>query len=127
MDWTTGRGRHCPTWTIRTAQAAARPKYTSRLTRHATPTTIGDVARAKRTYNLSERTIRIVRELSGRYGLGRSQDAVVEMAVDELERQLRDGEEARAWAAAADDPDFQRESERLEAAYRSIDAETWPA
>ncbi len=85
------------------------------------------MTRAKRTYNLSEATITTVRELSGRYGLGRSQDAVVEMAVDGLERQLRDAEEARTWAAAAEDPDFRRESESLEMAYRSADEETWPA
>jgi hypothetical protein len=85
------------------------------------------VSRAKRTYNLSEGTIRTVRELSGRYGLDRSQDGVVEMAVEELDRRLRDVEEARTWAAAAEDPAFQREAESLEATYRSADAETWPA
>jgi len=85
------------------------------------------MAKAKRTYNLSEDTIRTVRELSGRYGLDRSQDGVVEMAVEELDRRLRDAEEARTWAAAAEDPDFRREAEDLEAAYRTADAETWPA
>ncbi len=85
------------------------------------------MAKAKRTYNLSEGTIRTVRELSGRYGLDRSQDGVVEMAVEELDRRLRDVEEARTWAAAAEDPAFQREAESLEATYRSADAETWPA
>lgn len=85
------------------------------------------VAKTKRTYNLSGETIRTVRELSERYGLGRSQDAVVELAVEELDRSLRDADEARAWAAAAQDPEFKRESDGLEAAYRSADAETWPA
>lgn len=85
------------------------------------------MARAKRTYNLSERTVRTVRELSGRYGLGRPQDAVIELAVEELERQLQNAEEARIWAAAAEDPDFQKESEGVMEAYRSADAETWPA
>lgn len=86
-----------------------------------------DVTKSKRTYNLSERTIRTVRDLSERYSLGRSQDAVVELAVENLERRLRDAEEARVWAAAEEDPDFRREAEDLEAAYRSADAETWPA
>ena len=79
----------------------------------------------KRTYNLSERAVRSVRELSVR--CDRSQDAVVELAVEDLERRLLDAEEARVWAAAAEDPDFRREAEGLEAAYRSADAETWPA
>lgn len=85
------------------------------------------MAKVKRTYNLSERTIRTVRELSERYSLDRSQDAVVELAVEDLERRLRDAEEAQVWAAAAEDPDFRLEAEYLEAAYRSADAETWPA
>ncbi len=84
------------------------------------------MAKVKRTYNLSEPTIRTVRELSERYGLDRSQDAVVELAVEELERRLRDAEEARAWAAAAEEPEFQQESDSLEAVYRSADEETWP-
>jgi len=83
------------------------------------------VAKVKRTYNLSERAVRSVRELSVR--CDRSQDAVVELAVEDLERRLLDAEEARVWAAAAEDPDFRREAEGLEAAYRSADAETWPA
>ncbi len=85
------------------------------------------MAKVKRTYNLSERTIRTVRELSERYSLDRSQDAVVELAVEDLERRFQDAEEARVWAAAAEDPEFRREAEDLEAAYRSADAETWPA
>lgn len=84
------------------------------------------MTRRKRTYNLPEQTVRTVRELSERYGLGRSQDGVVELAVEELERRLRDADEARAWAAAAQDPDFQRETADLDQAYRSADRETWP-
>jgi hypothetical protein len=85
------------------------------------------MVRVKRTYNLSDRTVRTVRELSDRYGLERSQDGVVELAVEELERQLRDANEARAWAAAGEDPEFELESAELATAYRSADAETWPA
>lgn len=84
------------------------------------------MARVKRTRNLSERTIRTVRELSEHYSLDRSQDAVAELAVEDLERRLRHAEEARVWAAAVDDPEFRLEAEDLEAAYRSADAETWP-
>ncbi len=84
------------------------------------------MAKVKRTYNLSERTIRRVRELSQRYAVAPTQDAVVEIAVDELERQLRYAVEARLWAAAGTDPEFQVELADMEAAYRSADDETWP-
>jgi len=84
------------------------------------------MTRVKRTYNLPEQTIRTVRELSDRYGLDRSQDGVVELAVEELERQLRDAHESQVWAAAAQDPEFDREAAAIEKAYRAADAETWP-
>lgn len=81
----------------------------------------------KRTYNLQPRTIRQVREMADRYGVARSQDAVIELAVDELERRLRDEQEAAAWEAAASDPAFAGEANEVEGAYRSADRETWPA
>jgi hypothetical protein len=84
-------------------------------------------ARTKRTYNLSSSTVRRVREMAERYGVAPSQDAVIELAVDELERHLRDAEEAATWAGAAVDPGFVAETEDLEAAYRTSDRETWPA
>ncbi len=84
------------------------------------------VARVKRTYNLPEQTVHSVRELTERYGVARTQDGVVEIAVEELERRILDAEEARAWAAAREDPEFLKESEDLEAAYRKADADTWP-
>ena len=83
--------------------------------------------RVKRTYNLSSSTVRRVREMAERYGVAASQDAVIELAVDELERRLRDVEEAAAWERAASDPAFVTEAGDLEAAYRTADRETWPA
>lgn len=83
--------------------------------------------RVKRTYNLPPSTVRRVREMSERYGVAASQDAVVELAVDELDRRLRDQREAAAWEAAADDATFRAEAAELEVAYRSADGETWPA
>jgi hypothetical protein len=83
--------------------------------------------RVKRTYNLSPETVRRVREMAERYGVAASQDGVVELAVDELERGLREQREADAWAAAAIDPAFTAEAGDLEAGYRSADRETWPA
>jgi hypothetical protein len=83
--------------------------------------------RIKRTYNLAPATVRRVREMAEKYGLASSQDAVIELAVDELERRLRDEREADAWAAAADDPAFRAEGDSLDVAYRTADRETWPA
>ncbi len=83
--------------------------------------------RIKRTYNLSSNTVKRVRELAERYNVGPSQDAVVELAIDELERHLREAREADAWEAAAKDPTFRDEVADIETAYHSADRETWPA
>lgn len=84
-------------------------------------------SRVKRTYNLAPRTVHRVREMAERYGVASSQDAVIELAVDELERRVREQQEADAWARAAADSDFQSEVGRLEGWYRAADRETWPA
>jgi len=83
--------------------------------------------RVKRTYNLAPGTIRRVREMAERYHLAPSQDAVVELAVDELGRRLLEAREADAWAAAASDPQFAAEVRETEDAYGAVDRETWPA
>ena len=83
--------------------------------------------RMKRTYNLDPRTVHRVREMAERYGVASSQDAVIELAVDELERRIREQHEADAWQLAAADPEFQSEADALQARYRSADRETWPA
>jgi hypothetical protein len=80
--------------------------------------------RIKRTYNLSAATVRRVRELAGDYGVAKSQDAVMELAVDRLYSQLRDLEEDAQWATAAQDPEFRAEMSALAADLR--DGETWP-
>jgi hypothetical protein len=82
--------------------------------------------RVKRTYNLAPATVRRVRELAEEYAIAPSQDAVIELAVDELDRHLRERREGDRWAAAADDPGFGVEAAGIEAAYESADAETWP-
>jgi hypothetical protein len=84
------------------------------------------VSRVKRTYNLPQETVRVVRELSEEYGLAPTQDALVELAVDELRRQVRYAEEADAWARAARDPEFVAESEEMAHEFAAADAETWP-
>jgi hypothetical protein len=85
------------------------------------------VARTKRTYNLPDRTVTLVRELSAGYGVADTQDAVVELAVDELARRLRESEEADVWATAPADPEFVSEVQAIEREFASADAETWPA
>ena len=84
-------------------------------------------ARVKRTYNLAPQTVRRVREMAERYSVASSQDAVIELAVDELERRIREQREADAWEQAAADPQFRSEVGEIEVAYRSADRETWPA
>jgi hypothetical protein len=83
------------------------------------------VLKTKRTYNLSRRTIETVQALADRK-VAPTQDALVELAVDELARHVRDADEADVWATAAADPEFAAEAEELEAVYRAADTETWP-
>ena len=82
--------------------------------------------KVKRTYNLAPATVQRVRELAEEYAVAPSQDAVIELAIDELERRLLEQREADAWAAAAFDPEYQREVRSIDDAYRPADAETWP-
>lgn len=82
--------------------------------------------RVKRTYNLAPETVHRVREMAERYGVAASQDAVIELAVDELERRLREQREGEAWQQAATDPEFQSEVVQVEGLYHSADRETWP-
>ncbi len=84
------------------------------------------MARMKRTYNLEPGTVRRVRELAERYEVAPSQDAVIELAVDELDRRLREARERDAWADAAADPAYQTEVDEVERDYGPLDAETWP-
>ena len=81
--------------------------------------------KTKRTYNLSHRTIETVQALAERR-IAPTQDALVELAVDELARRVRDADEAAAWASAAADPEFAAEVAELEAIYRDGAEATWP-
>ena len=83
------------------------------------------VLKAKRTYNLSGRTIETVQALAERK-VAPTQDAIVELAVDELARHVRDADEADAWAAASADPEFGAEAQEVEAALHDGDPATWP-
>lgn len=80
--------------------------------------------RTKRTYRVSARTQARVRELTSRYGVAGSQDAVVEAAVDRLYREVEAQAEADLWAEAATDAEFQNEVAGIA---RTFDAaEAWP-
>ena len=81
--------------------------------------------RIKRTYNLPERTVKAVRELADQY-VAPSQDAVVELAVEELVRRLRHVREEAAWARAAVDPLFTAEVTGIEDEFVVADVESWP-
>lgn len=81
--------------------------------------------RAKRTYNLAETTVRRVREIAEQYGTFRTQDKVVDAAVERLYLELRAEAEGAEWAAAADDPVFRAESAAIARTYD--DPDTWPA
>lgn len=80
--------------------------------------------RTKRTYNLAETTVRRVRELSEGYGAARTQDAVVDLAVERLYIELRERAESERWAAAGEDPEFKAEMRAVERDLRY--AESWP-
>jgi hypothetical protein len=80
--------------------------------------------RTKRTYNLSPRAVRRVQELAETYGVARSQDAVVEVAIDRLYEDAREREEAELWARAADDPAFRNEIRDIERVITGL--EPWP-
>jgi hypothetical protein len=80
----------------------------------------------KRTYNLTPATVRAVRELADDYHAAPTQDGVIELAVDELQRRIRDGQEAAAWERAAAEPAFRAEAEAIDADLPVTDPETWP-
>ncbi len=82
-------------------------------------------AKTKRTYNLSVEVVTHVRDLAGLMGTTVSQDRVVELAVERLYREIREREEAAAWATASEDPEFRSEMRAIAAAYG--DQESWPA
>jgi hypothetical protein len=81
--------------------------------------------RTKRTYNLSGRAVDRVRELTSHDSLPRTQDGVVEAAIDRLYESIRYAEDAAKWAEASGDTSFRREMAELAELYR--DRESWPA
>ena len=81
--------------------------------------------KTKRTYNLSPEAVGHVRDLAARGDLAASQDAVVEMAIEQLYRDVRDREDAVLWSRSSQDAGFLREMRALES---ELDRpKGWPA
>jgi hypothetical protein len=84
---------------------------------------VSDV-KEKKTFNLSPDVLATVRELAEQR-VAPTQDAVIEAAVRELARIVRDATHAQQWGAAGRDPDFQAEAAHLEALFAHDDARAW--
>jgi hypothetical protein len=69
--------------------------------------------KTKRTYNLSPEAVAHVRDLAARGDLASSQDAVVELAIEQLYREVQDREETARWTMAARDLGFRGEMRTL--------------
>jgi hypothetical protein len=70
--------------------------------------------RSRRTYNLSSDAIAHVRDLAARGDIATSQDGIVELAIEQLYREVRDREEAALWALASQDAAFRVEMRALD-------------
>jgi signal transduction histidine kinase len=81
--------------------------------------------KTKRTYNISSEAVATVKRLVEELHVAPSQDALVEQAIAELARQVRDAEEARLWEQAAADPEFQAEMRELDEGFAGDDPEVW--
>ncbi len=77
----------------------------------------------KRTYNLSAGTIEEVQRIA--VELRVPQDSVVTEAVREFARMRRDARDSIAWAAAALDPEFQREMAAIATEFAEDDLTAW--
>lgn len=80
--------------------------------------------RIKRTYNLRPDTVETVRRLADAH-VGTTQDAVVERAVRDLDRAVRDQLHTHAWAEAGRDPAFQAEVQAIWDGLASDDRRAW--
>lgn len=81
--------------------------------------------KVKRTYNLSPSAIATVKRLVEVEGIAPSQDALVEHAIAELDRLVRDVHDAQLWSQAADDPAFQAEIRQIDADLPADDLARW--
>jgi hypothetical protein len=82
--------------------------------------------RVKRTYKLSTEAVETVRQLAEGKAVAATQDGVVEVAIRELARRVRDAGDAEQWARAAADPHFVAETEQIADEFASDDRAAWP-
>ena len=69
--------------------------------------------------------MRRVRELAERYGAARTQDGVVDLAVERLYVEAQDRAERELWSTAATDPEFRSDVASIA---RDLDEpDSWPA
>lgn len=66
----------------------------------------------KRTYNISREAVATVKRLVDERHLAPSQDVLVELAIAEYARRIRDVDDARLWQAAGNDAEFHAQTER---------------
>jgi hypothetical protein len=83
--------------------------------------------KTKRTYNISADVVTTVKRLIEEQHAAPSQDALVEQAVMELARRLRDVDDTRLWHEAAVDAAFQAEAKALDNEFAANDDEAWDA
>lgn len=81
--------------------------------------------RIKRTYNLSPETIATVKRLVEVEHLESTQDALVERAIAELNRLVRDAHDARLWSEAAEDEAFRTELRQIDEDLPPDDLAKW--
>jgi ABC-type taurine transport system ATPase subunit len=81
--------------------------------------------KTKRTYNISPEAVATVKRLVEERHLAPSQDALVERAIIEFARRVRDADDARMWQAARDDAEFQAEVEQIGAEFFADDDRAW--
>lgn len=81
--------------------------------------------KTKRTYNISREAVATVKHLVEERGLAPSQDALVEQAIAELARRVRDTDDARLWQQARDDDDFRVEARQIDAEFLIDDLDAW--
>lgn len=79
----------------------------------------------KRTYNISPESVATVKRLVDEERIAPTQDAVVEQAIQELARRLRDAGDARLWGSAARDPEFVAEARDIDAFFAEDDVRAW--
>lgn len=77
--------------------------------------------RIKRTYNLSPDSIEIVKRLAAAPGMEASQDAVVDRAIHELDRHIRNVQDAILWEKAARDTEFVAEMAEIQSFFAALE------